>query len=112
MYFNIEKSCPDYVTTSPIIIPSPIVIHNNIRKNISTFNCKYAFKRWRKYSKQFSDVKYATNKIRETYRSQQSIFDTVYRHINTYSLEYVMLFGITFILYLKNQERNYICYSN
>ena len=34
----------------------------------------------------------------------------VYNHINTYSLEYIMLFSLVTIMYLKNQERKYICY--
>ncbi len=112
MYFNIERSIQDYNTTiTPIVNTPPVVIYNNIKKNINTYKeCKYAFKRWRKYSKQFRDTKYATNNLRETYKSQRRVLDVIYSHINTHALEYMMMLGLTFIIYLKHQERKYICY--
>ena len=105
MFFNFEKSIPEDN------ISAPVAIYNNIKKNINTYSeCKYLFKRWRKYSKQFSKAKYVLKICRNTCTKRHSIFDTVYNHINTYSLEYIMLFSLVTIMYLKNQERKYICY--
>lgn len=105
MFFNFEKSIPEDN------ISAPVAIYNNIKKNINTYSeCKYPFKRWRKYSKQFSKAKYVLKIWRNTCTKRHSIFDTVYNHINTYSLEYIMLFSLVTIMYLKNQERKYICY--
>jgi hypothetical protein len=116
MFFNIDKSIPeddDNITT-------PVIIYKNIKNNINTYGkCKYAFKRWRKYNEQFDNVRYIIKRWRKTCYSQRNYsqrnysqrnwFNIIYQHINTYSLEYVMLFGVATIFYLKNQERNYIC---
>ena len=62
-----------------------------------------------KYNNQFNDVKYFLKKWRSKCDTP-TMFTLFYSHINTYSLEYLMLFGMVTIMFLKNQERKYICY--